>query len=109
VTRRWGTAQQWRPKTAASTRQVSSDAPLHRYDTINIHQRGKMTSMNDFNGSTTTRATLRLKVMPRRTPPAIKTLPLPQTQSKANLKPGARWSDNYKERMQADMDTLASR
>ena len=28
---------------------------------------------------------------------------------KANLKPGARWSDAYKERMQADMDLLVSR
>ena len=65
--------------------------------------------MNEFNGSTTTRATLRLKVTPRVNPPAIKAPPLPQTQSKANLKPDARWSDNYKERMQADMDTLASR
>jgi hypothetical protein len=74
-----------------------------------FHQRGKITDMNDFNGSTTARATLRLKVMPRSTPSAIKTPPLPQTQSKANLKLGARWSDNYKEHMQADMDTLASR
>jgi hypothetical protein len=68
--------------------------------------------MNDINDSAnpnTTRATLRLKVTPRRSAPAIKTPPLSQTASKANLKPGARWSDDYKERMQADMDALTSR
>jgi hypothetical protein len=29
-----------------------------------------------------------------------------QPQNKAKLKPGAHWSDEYKERMQADMDSL---
>ena len=68
--------------------------------------------MNDINDSanpTTTRATLRLKVTPRKPAPAIKTPPLPRTESKANTKPGARWSDDYKERTQADMDALTSR
>src|SRR5208282_332218 len=30
----------------------------------------------------------------------------PQPQNKAKLKPGAHWSDEYKERMQSDMDAL---
>jgi hypothetical protein len=34
---------------------------------------------------------------------------MPRPQSKANQKPGAEWSDEYKQRMQADMDALASR
>jgi hypothetical protein len=68
--------------------------------------------MNDSNGSansTVTRATLRLKGTPRQAQPAIKTPPLPHTQSKATLKPGARWSGDYRETMQADMDALKSR
>jgi hypothetical protein len=31
------------------------------------------------------------------------------TQSKSNQKPGAHWSDEYKRRMQADMDELISK
>jgi len=68
-----------------------------------------MNDPNDSANSTTTRATLRLKVTPRQAQPASKAPPLPQTRSKANLKPGARWSGDYKETMQADMDALRSR
>jgi hypothetical protein len=32
-----------------------------------------------------------------------------QPDKKAKLKPGAHWSDEYKDRMQADMDALAGR
>jgi len=35
-------------------------------------------------------------------PPAAERKPVDK------LKPGARWSDEYKDRMQADMDALAS-
>jgi hypothetical protein len=67
--------------------------------------------MNDSNDSSSsaTRPTLRLKVPPRQTAPATKAPPQPPTPSKANLKPGARWSDEYKDRMQADMNALTSR
>jgi hypothetical protein len=68
--------------------------------------------MNNSNPSPTPkspRVTLKLKTAMRESPKEIKTLPDPQPRSKANLKPGARWSDEYKERMQADMELLASR
>src|ERR1700676_2235616 len=39
------------------------------------------------------------------TPPFI----LPQPRTTGKLKPGTHWSDEYRERMQADMDALTSR
>jgi hypothetical protein len=55
------------------------------------------------------RVTLKLKAGVRQSPRESKTPPGPQPRSKVNLKPGAHWSDEYKERMQADMDLLAPR
>jgi hypothetical protein len=52
------------------------------------------------------RATLKLKAGVQKSPRENKTPPAAQPQSKANSKPGAHWSDEYKERMQADMDAL---
>jgi hypothetical protein len=58
------------------------------------------------------RATLKLKAgvqkAPREAKVAATPAPQPQ-QSKSNSKPGAHWSDEYKQRMQADMDALTSR
>jgi hypothetical protein len=34
---------------------------------------------------------------------------IPASQGKPNQKPGAHWSDEYKRRMQADMDELTSK
>ena len=54
------------------------------------------------------RPTLKLKVAPRvassKSPSTPKSAAPPQ-----KTKPGAQWSDEYKERMQADMDALSSR
>jgi hypothetical protein len=61
---------------------------------------------------TSPRPTLKLKVAPRvnaRTPPVPIARPTPKSTAAVKQKPGARWSDEYKERMQADMDKLASR
>ena len=58
---------------------------------------------------TTARPTLRLKVAPRKDPQAIKAPAPAKAPSKANQKPGARWSDEYTQRMQADMNALTSR
>ncbi len=67
--------------------------------------------MNNSNPSnpTTARVTLKLKPGARKSPRESETPPLQPTQSKAKSKPGAHWSDEYKERMQADMDALTSR
>jgi hypothetical protein len=55
------------------------------------------------------RATLKLKPGARKSPRESKTSPPSQAQSKANSKPGAHWSDEYKQRMQEDMDALMPR
>jgi hypothetical protein len=65
-----------------------------------------MNQSNSASNPTSPRVTLKLKAGAQKTPREIKTAPLPQAKSKANLKPGAHWSDEYKERMQADMDRL---
>jgi hypothetical protein len=67
--------------------------------------------MNDSNSQNppTARPTLKLKVAARKPAVESKAPPAPKPQSKANQKPGAHWSDEYKQRMQADMDALVSR
>jgi len=63
-------------------------------------------SNSSFNPSST-RPTLKLKAGARKSPrEAATTDPTPQPQDNAKQKPGAKWSDEYKERMQADMDRL---
>jgi hypothetical protein len=69
--------------------------------------------MNDSNSSSPSpRPTLKLKAGARKPPEQIKTQPAAQQSkanqlhSKASQKPGAQWSDEYKQRMQADMDAL---
>jgi hypothetical protein len=68
-----------------------------------------MNNSNSSSNPTSARVTLKLKVGARKSARESKTPVIPQPQSKANLKPGAHWSDEYKERMQADMDALTSR
>jgi hypothetical protein len=55
------------------------------------------------------RLTLKLKTAPRKPAEPTSNQPIARPQSKASQKPGAQWSDEYKQRMQADMDALASR
>jgi hypothetical protein len=55
------------------------------------------------------RPTLKLKAGARK-PAATSNPPsVPPPDKKAKLKPGAHWSDEYKARMQSDMDALAAR
>jgi hypothetical protein len=61
------------------------------------------------NPKSPTRPTLKLKAGARKPAAANKTPAVPQPDKKAKLKPGAHWSDEYKDRMQADMDALAGR
>jgi len=66
--------------------------------------------MNDSNSSnlSSPRVTLKLKAGARKPPEESKSqpAPAPRPQNKGNQKPGAQWSDEYKQRMQADMDAL---
>ena len=65
--------------------------------------------MNKSNSSsipTAPRVTLKLKTAARRSPRESKTPPIPPVQNTSKLKPGAHWADDYKERMQRDMDAL---
>jgi hypothetical protein len=66
--------------------------------------------MNDSNSSSNppaTRATLKLKVGARKAPVESKATAAPPPSKPVN--PNARWSDEYKQRMQADMDALVAR
>ena len=55
------------------------------------------------------RPTLKLKAGARKPTPTSHPPSVPTSDTKAKLKPGAHWSDEYKARMQADMDALATR
>jgi hypothetical protein len=55
------------------------------------------------------RVTLKLKAGARKSPPENKAAPPSEPKKPGKLKPGAHWSDEYKERMQADMDSSQSR
>jgi len=69
-----------------------------------------MSDSNQPPGPTSPRATLKLKAGPRKAPPAeVKPAQPARPQPNLKQKPGAHWSDEYKERMQADMDALANR
>ena len=68
-----------------------------------------MDNSNSPSNPTSPRATLKLKAGVRKAPTESKTPPIPRPQNTGKLKPGAHWSDEYKERMQADMDALMSR
>jgi hypothetical protein len=68
-----------------------------------------MNQSNPVSDSPSPRLTLKLKAGARRPAAKIEPPPPPQPLSKASRKPGAHWSDAYKERMQADMDSLMSR
>lgn len=68
-----------------------------------------MSDSDHASNPTTARPTLRLKGAPRRPAPEAKAPSPPKPISKASQKPGARWSDEYIDRMQADMDALTSR
>jgi hypothetical protein len=65
-----------------------------------------MNNSNSPSNVAPSRVTLKLKVGARKSPRESKASPLPQAQGKANGKPGAHWSDEYKERMQADIDKI---
>jgi hypothetical protein len=55
------------------------------------------------------RSILKLKAGVKKSPPESKLAPHPKPQSKLSQKSGAAWSDEYKQRMQEDMDALMSR
>jgi hypothetical protein len=67
-----------------------------------------MDKSNSSSSPTSSRVTLKLKAGARKSPRESKTPPLAPSHGKSHLKPGAHWSDEYKERMQADMDALTS-
>jgi hypothetical protein len=64
---------------------------------------------SDPSSPSSPRRTLKLKV-PARKPPEAGKPPAnnPVMTKKVDQKPGAHWSDEYKRRMQADMDELSS-
>ena len=65
--------------------------------------------MDTSSSPTASRPTLTLKVGARKSPRETKTVVVQPPKNTTKLKPGAHWSDEYKARMQADMDALTSR
>jgi len=66
--------------------------------------------MSDTISPPSARPTLKLKVGARRSAvPTGKAPVIPQAEKKTKLKPGARWSDEYTQRMQANVDALRAR
>jgi len=68
-----------------------------------------MDNSNPPSNASGSRVTLKLKGAARKAPEADKAPPAPPPAGKSSLKPGAHWSDEYKRRMQADMDKLTSK
>jgi len=68
-----------------------------------------MNNSKSSSNPTSSRVTLKLKGAARKSSDKSNAPPIPPSQSKPNLKPGAHWSDEYKKRMQADMDELTSK
>jgi hypothetical protein len=68
-----------------------------------------MNDSNSSSNSTTGRPILKLKAGTRRPLPEAKAPAPPQTDAISKSKPGARWTDDYMQRMQADMDLLTPR
>ena len=65
-----------------------------------------MNNTDSASDTPTPRPTLKLKVAPRK--PPVETKPTAAAApSKTSQKPGAHWSDDYKRKMQEDMDRLA--
>jgi len=76
------------------------------------HQEVVDNCMNDSNSvpkPAVSRLTLKLKPGARKRPDEIKLTPISPSRNRSELKPGARWSDEYKQRMQEEMDVLVSR
>jgi hypothetical protein len=67
-----------------------------------------MNDSNSLSSGTSPRVTLKLKDAPRKSREHRKAA-VPTPQSNPKLKPGAHWSDEYKSRIQADMDALMRR
>jgi hypothetical protein len=65
-----------------------------------------MNQSNSASSPASSRVTLKLKPGARKSPRESQTPPVSKPNGKANLKPSAHWSDEYKQRMQADMDGL---
>jgi hypothetical protein len=68
-----------------------------------------MSNSNSSPNPTSSRATLKLKSGIRKSPRESATPSISRPRENVKLKPGAHWSDDYKERMQADMDALTRR
>ena len=65
-----------------------------------------MNNSNSPADPSSSRATLKLKGAMRKPPEDNKVPPNPRPPENSKSKPGAQWSDEYKQRMQADMDKL---
>ena len=68
-----------------------------------------MNTPHESSSPAASRVILSLKAGVQRQARPSKAPPQVRPQTKASLQPGARWSDEYRDRMQADMNALTSR
>ena len=68
-----------------------------------------MSNSNALNPSSFSRVTLKLKPGTRKSPREIRSAAPRPAPAADKLKPGARWSDEHRERMQMEMDGLRVR
>jgi hypothetical protein len=71
-----------------------------------VTQDDRLSNSNSFDKPTPPRVLLGLKVGAKSLARKDRTPAVVQLRNKAEFKPGARWSDEYMQRMQADMDAL---
>jgi len=88
---------------------VATDNGCIGWSHFNSERGISMDSSNSSSAAASPRAILTLKVGARKSADKGRTAPWqPPSKNKSNVKPGARWSDEYKERMQSDMNALHS-
>lgn len=80
-----------------------------KHDNTQLVTNNCMNNSNSSSNPTSPRTTLKLKIGARKLLSEGKAVAALQPQATTKSKPGAHWSDEYKKRMQADMDALASR
>jgi hypothetical protein len=80
---------------------------VNRFGTTLGDTHNSMSNSNPSSIPTSPRVTLKLKTGARMAPRESETAPNPRPQRVGKQKSGAQWSDEFKERMQRDMDALA--
>jgi hypothetical protein len=80
-----------------ATESLRSKCQCEQFNQWKEVPKNRMNNSNSPSNPTPSRVTLKLKVAARKSARESKTPPLPPAHSKVNGKPGAHWSDEYKD------------